>query len=155
MFPLVIPTGHTRLLPPLRDKHIDSGFTSQLLSEVINHPSSKAVHINYLLFNIKVDSKRDPKTFYNASEISASQVLKKGVSDMKAHELLIDYGMKIRSEDIACAVRVLPHTKFQLLQLYRCKYDKTLAPGTDKDVEEAMKTRRRELLTAMKGTKEV
>ena len=148
-------SGHTRLLPTLRDEQIDSGFTSQLLYEVINHQNSKATHINYLLFNIKVDSKRDPKLFYNASAISASQVLKKGVTETRVHELLIDYGMKIKSEDMACAIRVLPHSKFRLLELYHFKCENKGPPGMEKSIDEAMMSRRKELFAAMKSTKEV
>ena len=96
-------SGHTRLLPVLKDKHIDSRFTSQLLTELVSHESSTSEHINYLLFKIKIDSKRAPSLFYNASKISPSQLLKKSIRELKVYEVLVDYGMPVMAEDIAYA----------------------------------------------------
>lgn len=143
--------GHTRLLPTFKDKHIDSGFTSQLLYELITHESSTSEHINYLLFKVKVDSKRAPHLFYNASKVSASQLLKKSVRELKAYELLIDYGMPVMAEDIAYAVHVLPNSKHELLKLLVNKCEDCSGGAYDKAVETSLKANKKQFISVLKG----
>ena len=149
----IIPSlpGHTRLLPIFKDKHIDSGFTSQLLYELIAHESSNSEHINYLLFKIKVDSKRAPNLFYNASKVTPSLLLKKSIRERKVYELLIDYGMPVMAEDIAYAVHVLPNSKHELLKLLVNNCEDCRCGAYDKAVETALKANKKQFIAVLKG----
>ena len=147
-------SGHTRLLPTFKDKHVDSGFTSQLLTELVAHESSTEEHINYLLFKIKIDSKRPPNLFYNASKVSPSQLLKKKIREIKVYETLMDYGMPVTAEDIAYAVHVLPYSKLELMKLLVAKCEDSNGAAYDKAIEVAIKSSKKQFITVLKrGTR--
>ena len=133
----------------LEDKHIDSGFTSKLLLAVISHDESTRFHINHLLFKIKVDSQRASNLFYNASKVTPSQLLKKGVEEFKVYKLLIDYGMPVMAEDIVHAVHMLPDSKHTVINLFisNCK-DPSLS-AYEKVSEAALKSNKKQFMAIL------
>ena len=125
--------------------------TSQLLTKLVAHESSTGKHLDYLLFKIKIDSKRVPNLFYNASKVSPSQLLKKNIRELKVYEVLVDYGMLVTAEDIACAVDMLPNSKLQLMKLLVAKCKDTDGPAYDKAIEAATKSNKKQFIAALKG----
>lgn len=112
----------------MNSQKIHSGFTTQLLTELVAHRSCTEGHINYLLSEVVVKL-RCRGWICTADKISPSQLLKKGIIKMLVYQKLVDCGMTVMAEDIVYAVRVLQKlNKVDLMKLLvaQCKdYNKT------------------------------
>lgn len=131
--------GYGRNLPTLSDKHVSSGFASQLLTEVIAHESSTERHLYCILFDLRFDIWRyaDRYRVFNAHKVCPSQLLKKKVMDVKIYRELISYGMQVNIEDIAYAVKNVGTVRLKLVDLLveKCKYEYSDRTAYDKIIE--------------------
>lgn len=92
----------TDLIPTLGKPYVSCGFTTKLLTEAVNNPSSKLEHIEFLLFDLNfVDC---PKPRFNASSVSVSALLRKEMFSLEIYKELIECGTRIAGESIAIYV---------------------------------------------------
>ena len=67
------------------------------------------------------------------------------------YELLVDYGMPVKAEDIAYAVHVLPNSKHELLKLLVNNCDDCGDVAYNKAVETATKANKKQFIAILKG----
>jgi hypothetical protein len=98
---VVLITELTSLIPPLFDFHIVTGFTTKLLKEAISDRSSTVEHLEFLLFDMRMEVSITPH--FNASSVSPASLLQKDVFSLNLYKELADCGMTVTSQ--CCAVR--------------------------------------------------
>lgn len=110
----------TDLIPTLGKPYVNCGFTTKLLTEAVNNPSSKLEHIEFLLFDLNfVDC---PKPRFNASSVSVSALLRKEMFSLEIYKELIECGTRIAGEDVNVAINLIPPNKLNLFKLLVSKY---------------------------------
>lgn len=97
--------GLTTLLPGLIETHVKTGFTTKLLKEVISDQSSTIEHIEYLLFEMGIDSFVKPH--FNASSISPATLLCRDLFSLRVYKTLADYGMIVTGQYSGTPLQVL------------------------------------------------
>lgn len=107
------PLECTTLLPELTS--VDTN--TQLLLKLVERPDVTQKHFQCLLLDL---TRKSPVSSFDASGISLSQVLKKGVKDDRLLKALFDMKMKANEKDIQMAIRVLPDTRVTTLKLILC-----------------------------------
>ena len=126
--------GCGNYLPILSRQH-SSGFTSQLLIELIAHESSTESHLHFILFGLRFDYWTHGNKF-QAHKVCPSQLLRKKVTDVKIYKELIGYGMQVKVEDIAYTVKdVNVQLKLVKLLVDKCKYEYSDRNAYDKIIE--------------------
>lgn len=86
----------TDLIPTLGKPYVSCGFTTKLLTEAVNNPSSTLEHIEFLLFDLNfVDC---PKPRFSASNVSVSALLRREMFSLEMYKELIECGMSITGE---------------------------------------------------------
>jgi hypothetical protein len=79
-----------------------TGFTTKLLKEAISDRSSTVEHLEFLLFDMRMEVSITPH--FNASSVSPASLLQKDVFSLNLYKELANCGMTVTSQ--FCAVRV-------------------------------------------------
>lgn len=96
LIPLFHPIDLTGLLLTLNDSHVETGFTTKLLEEAIRNCSSTLEHVEYLLFDMKVESSIKPH--FKASGLSTASILRKRMFSLQLFQKLIECGLVITGQ---------------------------------------------------------
>ena len=91
---LFVRTDLTELIPPLIEVHVKRGFTTKILKEALDSPGSTVEHIEYVLFDMKVQSSVRP--YFNASSISLGTLLRREMFSLRLYKKLAEYGMTVK-----------------------------------------------------------
>ena len=95
------PTGHTNLISALRDEHVKSGFTTQLILELLKRSDTRTEHFVYVLTKMPIISVIVPH--FEGSKVEISALLKKRISDVDVFKVLFKCGMIVQSGDFYIA----------------------------------------------------
>lgn len=87
----------TSLLPGLLDSHVKSGFATKLLKEVISDQSSTIEHIEYVLFDMRIESSMKPPHF-SASSVSPGSLLRREMFSLRVYKELAECGMTVTGQ---------------------------------------------------------
>ncbi len=117
----------TGLIPALSDNDVKSGFTSKLLKEAFSDPDSTLEHVEYILFDMVIESSTTPR--FNAESLSPVPLLKKEIFGIRLYKKLIEYGLPVNGEDIDTAVKLLPTNKLSLFKYLASKCSDTNVEG--------------------------
>ena len=130
MYVCVIPhatIGQTKFLPILQEKHIRSGFSSNLLKELIYRPSCTLDQVNFVIYKLKFNAKR--MQHFDTSSFAAAPILKKEFANGDLLQTLMRYGMIVRWIDVESAAHLLPRERVESLRSYMTR----LAPTGSTD----------------------
>ena len=87
------------------NKHVRSGFTTNLLLELLRHDRVKEAHVKLLLLDIPIHHANKPH--FDGSRVSLSVLLKRRITHSKILNALLESGMKVRETDVRLAVEDL------------------------------------------------
>lgn len=116
---LLLLLGQMHLAPILQDSHVQSGFSTNLLQELVSHQSSKQSHIQFVVQEMHVLSSNQP---FDASCIKLSTLLKKPIRYLPLLKRMFDLGMTVREKDIKVAFQILPDDRVDILELILSKF---------------------------------
>ena len=106
--------GQTHLFPILQDSHVQSGFCTSLLREIVSRQDSQQRHLQFVVQEMRVMSSNQP---FDASCIHLSTLLKKPIRYLPLLKKMFELGMTVRKEDIKVAFEVLPDDQVDILEL--------------------------------------
>ena len=109
--------------PLLNDQHVQSGFCTRLLLNLLKREDTKEAHIRLLLMEIPIDSDSPP---FNGSKIEVSVLLKRKFISRRILDFLFDCGMKAKQNDLTMAVEMLTGDNFSTLEMICAHFDGNL-----------------------------
>lgn len=80
----------------------------------MSDPATTSEHLEFLLFDQEITSSLQPP--FDATQLSPSTLLRRGIFVQRVYERLVDYGMAVSNEDINLAVNVLPGNRLKLFK---------------------------------------
>ena len=99
--------------PLMGNRHVQSGFCTQLLRSLLSHHEAKEAHIKLL---VEIPIHADPPHF-DGSKVKVSNLLKKKFTHEKIMKCLLQCGMKIDKSDMKVAVKTLPGDNSRTLDI--------------------------------------
>ena len=147
---VVNPSHHAELvhlLPVLKDDDIQSGFSTKLLNKLISRPNAKASHMQFLVFDMRVHSTRQP---FDASGIELSTLLKMSATDQAFLKRMFQLGMTVKEKDIAVAVEVFSDKDEHIMDVILSKYGDKDPHSLDQPCKEALNAKKHKLASCFK-----
>ena len=116
--------GQTYLIPTLQNSHVQSGFSTKLLQELVLHQDTQQCHLQFVIQEMPslvcmLESGAKP---FDASSLQLSALLKKRIRHMPLLERMFELGLTVRKEDVQVAFEVLPNDRVDILELMLSKF---------------------------------
>lgn len=88
----------------MNDKHVQNGFCTELLLNLLKHVEANETHVKVLITEMPIDSTKLP---FDGSKVKMSVLFKRKFTHKKILEFLFLCGMKVEESDIRLAVETL------------------------------------------------
>lgn len=88
----------------MNERHVKSGFCTELLLNLLKRPDVKEMHVKFLVTEMPI---RSTQPYFDGSKVDISVLIRRKFAHRKTLEVLFQCGMKVKQKDLEVATEAL------------------------------------------------
>lgn len=88
----------------MNERHVKSGFCTELLLNLLKRPDVKEMHVKFLVTEMPI---RSTQPYFDGSKVDISVLIRRKFAHRKTLEVLFQCGMKVKQKDLEVAIEAL------------------------------------------------